>query len=163
MFAFTPALSPQVVLINAVRDVAKALAELIGATKCAAGKPADDPSMYQLKSAAKVQTAQWRSARRDIPQSFFWLSPCLFQYVIEGKSDVTGPISICIALCFCVLCAIRFPSTISHPWQWETLRENSGISPVSRTWPSKPDQYKLHPNNSVCQITYLQASTQNKI
>lgn len=50
-----PALSPQVVLINAVRDVAKALAELIGATKCAAGKPADDPSMYQLKSAAKVK------------------------------------------------------------------------------------------------------------
>lgn len=48
-------LSPQVVLINAVRDVAKALAELIGATKCAAGKPADDPSMYQLKSAAKVK------------------------------------------------------------------------------------------------------------
>lgn len=46
----------QVVLINAVRDVAKALAELIGATKCAAGKPADDPSMYQLKSAAKVMS-----------------------------------------------------------------------------------------------------------
>lgn len=37
-----------------MRDVAKALAELISATKCAAGKPADDPSMYQLKSAAKV-------------------------------------------------------------------------------------------------------------
>lgn len=50
-----PALSPQVVLINAVRDVAKALAELIGATKCAAGKAADDPSMYQLKGAAKVE------------------------------------------------------------------------------------------------------------
>lgn len=50
-----PALSPQVVLINAVRDVAKALAELIGATKCAAGKVADDPSMYQLKGAAKVK------------------------------------------------------------------------------------------------------------
>nr|XP_015199161.1 PREDICTED: talin-2 isoform X3 [Lepisosteus oculatus] len=44
----------QVVLINAVKDVAKALAELIGATKSAAGKPADDPSMYQLKSAAKL-------------------------------------------------------------------------------------------------------------
>lgn len=42
------------VLINAVKDVAKALAELISATKCAAGKAADDPSMYQLKSAAKV-------------------------------------------------------------------------------------------------------------
>lgn len=49
------ALSPQVVLINAVRDVAKALAELISATKCAAGKSADDPSMYQLKGAAKVK------------------------------------------------------------------------------------------------------------
>ncbi len=45
----------QVVLINAVKDVAKALAELISATKCAAGKAADDPSMYQLKSAAKVR------------------------------------------------------------------------------------------------------------
>ncbi|TKS73460.1 Talin-2 [Collichthys lucidus] len=33
----------QVVLINAVRDVAKALAELIGATKCAAGKAAGRP------------------------------------------------------------------------------------------------------------------------
>lgn len=43
------------VLINAVKDVAKALAELISATKCAAGKAADDPSMYQLKSAAKVR------------------------------------------------------------------------------------------------------------
>lgn len=53
--ALTPALPPQVVLINAVRDVAKALTELIGATKCAAGKAADDPSMYQLKSAAKVK------------------------------------------------------------------------------------------------------------
>lgn len=42
------------VLINAVKDVAKALAELISATKCASGKAADDPSMYQLKSAAKV-------------------------------------------------------------------------------------------------------------
>lgn len=47
----------QVVLINAVKDVAKALAELISATKCAAGKTADDPSMYQLKSAAKVNGA----------------------------------------------------------------------------------------------------------
>lgn len=48
---------PQVVLINAVKDVAKALSELISATKCAAGKAADDPSMYQLKSAAKVRSS----------------------------------------------------------------------------------------------------------
>lgn len=48
------------VLINAVKDVAKALAELISATKCAAGKAADDPSMYQLKSAAKVRRSVWK-------------------------------------------------------------------------------------------------------
>lgn len=48
------------VLINAVKDVAKALAELISATKCAAGKAADDPSMYQLKSAAKVGGSFWK-------------------------------------------------------------------------------------------------------
>lgn len=43
------------VLINAIKDVAKALSDLIGATKGAASKPADDPSMYQLKGAAKVE------------------------------------------------------------------------------------------------------------
>lgn len=42
------------VLINAVKDVAKALANLISTTKAAAGKPYDDPSMLQLKSSAKV-------------------------------------------------------------------------------------------------------------
>lgn len=49
------------VLINAVKDVAKALAELISATKCAAGKSADDPSMYQLKGAAKVGRSETMS------------------------------------------------------------------------------------------------------
>uniref|UniRef100_A0A8C4THQ2 Talin 2a n=1 Tax=Erpetoichthys calabaricus TaxID=27687 RepID=A0A8C4THQ2_ERPCA len=56
----------QVVLINAVKDVAKALAELIGATKCAAGKPADDPSMYQLKSAAKVMVTNVTSLLKTV-------------------------------------------------------------------------------------------------
>ncbi|KAM9753141.1 talin-2 isoform 2-T3 [Menidia menidia] len=56
----------QVVLINAVRDVAKALAELIGATKCAAGKPPDDPSMYQLKSAAKVMVTNVTSLLKTV-------------------------------------------------------------------------------------------------
>ncbi len=42
------------VLINAVKDVAKALGNLISATKAAAGKPHDDPSMLQLKNSAKV-------------------------------------------------------------------------------------------------------------
>uniref|UniRef100_A0A8C5GHC3 Talin-2-like n=1 Tax=Gouania willdenowi TaxID=441366 RepID=A0A8C5GHC3_GOUWI len=56
----------QVVLINAVRDVAKALAELVSATKCAAGKPADDPSMYQLKSAAKVMVTNVTSLLKTV-------------------------------------------------------------------------------------------------
>eukprot|EP00063_Salmo_salar_P007922 XP_013982757.1 PREDICTED: talin-2-like [Salmo salar] len=56
----------QVVLINAVKDVAKALAELIGATKCAAGKAADDPSMYQLKSAAKVMVTNVTSLLKTV-------------------------------------------------------------------------------------------------
>ncbi|KAK2842276.1 hypothetical protein Q5P01_012476 [Channa striata] len=56
----------QVVLINAVRDVAKALAELISATKCAAGKSADDPSMYQLKSAAKIMVTNVTSLLKTV-------------------------------------------------------------------------------------------------
>lgn len=54
------------VLINAVKDVAKALAELISATKCAAGKAADDPSMYQLKSAAKVSRQERRLLKATV-------------------------------------------------------------------------------------------------
>ncbi|XP_049457509.1 talin-2a [Epinephelus fuscoguttatus] len=56
----------QVVLINAVKDVAKALAELISATKCASGKAADDPSMYQLKSAAKVMVTNVTSLLKTV-------------------------------------------------------------------------------------------------
>ncbi|XP_072138300.1 talin-2 [Mobula birostris] len=56
----------QVVLINAVKDVAKALTDLISATKCAAGKPADDPSMYQLKGAAKVMVTNVTSLLKTV-------------------------------------------------------------------------------------------------
>lgn len=41
-------------LINAVKDVAKALGDLISATKAAAGKVGDDPAVWQLKNSAKV-------------------------------------------------------------------------------------------------------------
>lgn len=51
---------PQVVLINAVKDVAKALGDLISATKAAAGKSGDDPAVYQLKNSAKVGPPQNR-------------------------------------------------------------------------------------------------------
>lgn len=44
----------KVLLINAVKDVASALADLISATKNASGKSAQDTSMSTLKDSAKV-------------------------------------------------------------------------------------------------------------
>jgi hypothetical protein len=46
----------QVMLINAVKDVASALGDLIQATKAASGKSITDPSMNHLKESAKVGT-----------------------------------------------------------------------------------------------------------
>lgn len=40
--------------MNAVKDVAAALGELINATKLASGKPIHDPAMNDLKESAKV-------------------------------------------------------------------------------------------------------------
>ncbi|XP_058472682.1 talin-1 isoform X1 [Solea solea] len=56
----------QVVLINAVKDVAKALGNLISTTKAAAGKPHDDPSMLQLKSSAKVMVTNVTSLLKTV-------------------------------------------------------------------------------------------------
>lgn len=44
----------QVMVMNAVKDVAAALGELINTTKLASGKPIHDPSMNDLKESAKV-------------------------------------------------------------------------------------------------------------
>lgn len=44
----------QVMVINAVKDVAAALGELINATKEASGKPIHDPAMQDLKESARV-------------------------------------------------------------------------------------------------------------
>ena len=41
-------------LLNAAKDVAQSLKDLIIATKTAAGKPANDPTMETLKTSAKV-------------------------------------------------------------------------------------------------------------
>ncbi|CAG2059593.1 unnamed protein product [Timema podura] len=43
-------------LINAVKDVASALGDLIQATKAASGKSINDPSMNHLKDSAKVES-----------------------------------------------------------------------------------------------------------
>lgn len=62
----------QVVLINAVKDVAKALGDLISATKAAAGKVGDDPAVWQLKNSAKV-----RGNESNIRRGEDWCaSPC---------------------------------------------------------------------------------------
>ncbi|XP_025900777.1 talin-1 [Nothoprocta perdicaria] len=56
----------QVVLINSVKDVAKALGDLIGATKAAAGKAGDDPAVYQLKNSAKVMVTNVTSLLKTV-------------------------------------------------------------------------------------------------
>ncbi|NWI14370.1 TLN1 protein, partial [Crypturellus soui] len=56
----------QVVLINAMKDVAKALADLISATKAAAGKAGDDPAVYQLKNSAKVMVTNVTSLLKTV-------------------------------------------------------------------------------------------------
>ena len=45
----------QVLLLNAAKDVAQSLNDLISATKAAAGKPVNDPTMDTLKTSAKVR------------------------------------------------------------------------------------------------------------
>ncbi|XP_018576944.1 talin-2 isoform X4 [Anoplophora glabripennis] len=58
----------QVMLINAVRDVASALGDLIHATKAASGKPINDPAMTHLKDSAKVtdsETDWWISDQEE--------------------------------------------------------------------------------------------------
>ncbi|XP_045080976.1 talin-2a isoform X3 [Coregonus clupeaformis] len=82
----------QVVLINAVKDVAKALADLIGATKCAAGKAADDPSMYQLKSAAKLSPRNMAEVNGMSPQS----DMCVKGVLVSASSTLDeGMLSLC--------------------------------------------------------------------
>jgi hypothetical protein len=59
----------QVMLINAVKDVASALGDLIQATKAASGKSINDPSMNHLKDSAKV---------------------CLITTYLHGTTVITG-------------------------------------------------------------------------
>ncbi|XP_057660933.1 talin-1 isoform X1 [Diorhabda carinulata] len=56
----------QVMLINAVRDVASALGDLIQATKAASGKPINDPAMVHLKDSAKVMVTNVTSLLKTV-------------------------------------------------------------------------------------------------
>ena len=53
-------------LINAVKDVASALGDLISATKTAAGKNVNDPAMGELKNSAKVMVTNVTSLLKTV-------------------------------------------------------------------------------------------------
>ncbi|XP_064644929.1 talin-1-like isoform X17 [Lineus longissimus] len=56
----------QVLLINAVKDVASALGDLISATKNASGKTVHDPAMTNLKDSAKVMVTNVTSLLKTV-------------------------------------------------------------------------------------------------
>ncbi|CAD7082909.1 unnamed protein product [Hermetia illucens] len=56
----------QVMVINAVKDVAAALGELINATKLASGKPILDPAMQDLKESARVMVLNVSSLLKTV-------------------------------------------------------------------------------------------------
>ncbi len=56
----------QVLLINAVKDVASALGDLISATKMASGKGVNDPTVGNLKSSAKVMVTNVTSLLKTV-------------------------------------------------------------------------------------------------
>ncbi|XP_033725564.1 talin-1-like isoform X5 [Pecten maximus] len=56
----------QVMIINAVKDVASALSELISATKNASGKSVQDPAMLHLKESAKVMVTNVTSLLKTV-------------------------------------------------------------------------------------------------
>ncbi|XP_042206516.1 talin-2-like isoform X2 [Homarus americanus] len=57
---------PQVMLLNAVKDVAMALGDLIHATKAASGKSLNDPAMTTLKESAKVMVTNVTSLLKTV-------------------------------------------------------------------------------------------------
>ena len=61
----------QVMLINAVKDVASALSDLMQSTKAASGKNIQDPAMHQLKDSAKVTSTTFYSTRTRQEYSTF--------------------------------------------------------------------------------------------
>merc|ERR550532_3704754 len=58
----SPNREAQVMLINAVKDVASALSDLMQSTKAASGKSIQDPAMHHLKDSAK-QNATSKTSR----------------------------------------------------------------------------------------------------
>ncbi|XP_067390905.1 talin-2 isoform X2 [Emydura macquarii macquarii] len=107
----------QVVLINAIKDVAKALSDLIGATKGAASKPADDPSMYQLKGAAKVMVTNVTSLLKTVK--------AVEDEATRGTRALEATIE-CIKQELTVFQSKEVPEKISSPE--ESIRMTKGIT-----------------------------------
>lgn len=61
----------QVMVINAVKDVASALGELINTTKVASGKSVNDPCMQDLKESARVSTICYQITKKKKKYIFF--------------------------------------------------------------------------------------------
>lgn len=57
-------------VINAVKDVAAALGELINATKLASGKPIHDPAMQELKESARVSALLFVQQHKNVIAPF---------------------------------------------------------------------------------------------
>merc|ERR1719225_1412482 len=62
----SPNREAQVMLINAVKDVASALADLMQSTKAASGKNIHDPAMHHLKESAKMMVTNVTSLLKTV-------------------------------------------------------------------------------------------------
>eukprot|EP00094_Tigriopus_californicus_P009235 TCALIF_08903-PB protein Name:"Similar to TLN1 Talin-1 (Homo sapiens)" AED:0.39 eAED:0.50 QI:0/0.66/0.71/1/0.66/0.71/7/0/654 len=62
----SPNREAQVMLINAVKDVASALGDLMQSTKAASGKSIQDPAMHQLKDSAKIMVTNVTSLLKTV-------------------------------------------------------------------------------------------------
>lgn len=73
-----------------MKDVAKALGDLISATKAAAGKVGDDPAVWQLKNSAKVGGNENNIRRGSRPLPFLLslkVIPSLTPLMFPGDGD----------------------------------------------------------------------------
>merc|ERR1719288_457037 len=62
----SPNREAQVMLINAVKDVASALSDLMQSTKAASGKSIQDPAMHHLKDSAKIMVTNVTSLLKTV-------------------------------------------------------------------------------------------------
>ena len=79
----------QVLLLNAVKDVASALGDLMQSTKAASGKSIQDPAMHHLKDSAKVGHTHkaCRLCLTGLKNSTYNLSPTHVWTMFQGNMN----------------------------------------------------------------------------